>query len=194
MKISPYIFAGLLKIKPKMSRKTTYIKERIIKAVKDNTSVSMEEIRSQKRTKHIVEARHLLNYCLRKYTYLTTLEVGKITNRDHSSVIHSTRVIENDLFYQPNIYKIKCFLKGEEIQEDSNIVKVKEAVLEVTGVSFKDTISRSKVRAFADSRHLMAYFLNKRTELNLPLEMFLKRREVYSTVRGRYQRQTQGRR
>lgn len=166
-KVSPYVYAGLIKISPKMTRKNTYIPDRIIKSVRYVTGVDMREIKSKSRIKHITEARHLLNYCLRKYTYMTTKEVGKVTNRDHSTVLHSGKVIQNDVFYDPQLYRIITSLRGKEVKDDINIVKVKEAVLEATGVSFNGATTKSKVRALADARHLFAYFLNKKTELNV---------------------------
>jgi len=183
-RISPYVFAGLIKVKPRMSRKITYIPNRIIKSVKYVTGVDLKDIKSKSRIKHITEARHLLNYCLRKYTYLTTKEVGKITNRDHASVLHSKKVIESDMFYEPQLYRITSSLKGKEIKEDTNILKVKEAVLEATGVKFKDAITKSKVRALADARHLTAYFLNKKTELNVYQVCLLMDRDYSATSKS----------
>ena len=84
------------------------------------TNITMKDIISKNKSKYIVEARQIVCYLLRKYTGLTQEVIGRIIYRNHATVIHSTRIIEqrygmsnllisNDVFdklkeYTKNIY------------------------------------------------------------------------------------------
>ena len=109
-KINYFAYAGITfdvvgKIKPtlKDSEKKVSI---IIKAVEDFTDVKISEIVMRSRIAKFTRPRHILNYLLVVETNLTLSEVGKITKRDHTSVIHSKKTIENELSYDKNLQNL----------------------------------------------------------------------------------------
>lgn len=109
-KINYFAYAGITfdvvgKIKPtlKGSEKKVSI---IIKAVEDFTDVKISEIVMRSRIAKFTKPRHILNYLLVTETNLTLSEVGKITKRDHTSVIHSKKTIENELSYDKNLQNL----------------------------------------------------------------------------------------
>lgn len=70
----------------------------IISIVCGYYGLTEEDLASKKRTHNIVHARQLCCYLIRKYTKVSKLVIGKVFfNRDHSTVIHSINVIENEL-------------------------------------------------------------------------------------------------
>tara|TARA_R110000787_G_scaffold238555_1_gene344787 strand:- start:314 stop:775 length:462 start_codon:yes stop_codon:yes gene_type:complete len=69
--------------------------------VSELMGVSLKEMKVS-RVRDRTLARHLLHYALRSKTTLTLEEIGKITNKNHATVIHSVRYIndasENDVY------------------------------------------------------------------------------------------------
>ena len=47
------------------------------------------------RKRHIVLSRHLLHYALRTKTTMTLEAIGKLTERDHATVVHGVKYIED---------------------------------------------------------------------------------------------------
>ena len=78
--------------------------------------VSLSEMKSS-RVRDKTLARHLLHYALRSKTTLTLEDIGKITNKDHSTVIHSVRYIidasENDIY----ISSLKDCIDNEKVDD-----------------------------------------------------------------------------
>lgn len=94
----------VINIKPKRK------KEDIILSICSKYEVEFSELVEHKRTRHLVFIRHLIMYVLREKTDLTLLQIGQILDRDHTSVIHAIRMIENYL-------QTDSFGKRKEIQE-----------------------------------------------------------------------------
>jgi chromosomal replication initiator protein len=55
--------------------------------------LSVHDLQSRSRKKTIAFPRQVSMYLARKYTDQGLAEIGKIFNRDHSTVLHSVRVI-----------------------------------------------------------------------------------------------------
>lgn len=68
--------------------------ERILSAVSLKYGVSVEDIKSKKKTENIVNARHLSIYITRKLTDLSLPAIGKIFSRDHSTIISSINKVD----------------------------------------------------------------------------------------------------
>ena len=80
-------------IKEKEKRIT---QERIISTVSDFYDVDIEEIKGDKRSKSVVEARQIAIYLTRTLTNLSLKEIGNgFGKRDHSTILHSFNKIEN---------------------------------------------------------------------------------------------------
>ena len=80
-------------IKEKEKRIT---QERIIGTVSDFYNIDIEEIKGDKRSKSVVEARQIAIYLARTLTNLSLKEIGNgFGKRDHSTILHSFNKIEN---------------------------------------------------------------------------------------------------
>ena len=70
--------------------------ERIIKTVSEFYNIDIEEIKGDKRSKSVAEARQIAIYLTRNLTNLSLKEIGNdFGNRDHSTILHSFNKIEN---------------------------------------------------------------------------------------------------
>lgn len=70
----------------------------ILKTVAEEYEVTVENIRSQRRTQNLAEARHIAMYLLRTSRNLSFPNIGAILGaRDHSTIIHGYRKIASNL-------------------------------------------------------------------------------------------------
>ncbi len=70
--------------------------DRIIAKVSGNYGLTPADIKSRKKTKEIATARHICIYIIRSITDMSLPAIGKIFDRDHSTVMASLAVIENE--------------------------------------------------------------------------------------------------
>lgn len=89
--------------------------DKVLSIASKKFNISIEELKSKKRTKEIVFARHATIYIIRKITDMSLIAIGKIFNRDHSSIMHAIDAVENDLKTNQGL-----MLKVEEV---INLVK-----------------------------------------------------------------------
>ena len=68
--------------------------EKILKQVSKKHGISVEDIKSKKKTDSIATARHISIYIIRKLTDLSLKEIGKVFGRDHSTIISSINKVE----------------------------------------------------------------------------------------------------
>ena len=68
--------------------------DRILTTVAKKYSVTVEDIKSKKKTDNIANARHVSIYLIRKLTPLSLKETGMIVNRDHSTAHFSEEKVE----------------------------------------------------------------------------------------------------
>ena len=69
------------------------------------------------RKRHIVLSRHLLHYALRTKTTLTLEEIGKLTERDHATVVHGVQYIEDYSKSDAYVNVLKKCIDREEVPE-----------------------------------------------------------------------------
>ena len=75
----------------------SYAPEFIIEKIAAYYNLSVEDILGKGKTKNIANARQTAIYLMRKLTGLTLAEIGGALNRDHSTVLHSIRKIEDSI-------------------------------------------------------------------------------------------------
>ena len=67
---------------------------RIITYISQKYNIPEEDIRSSRRTKEITNARHLAVYLIRTLLDMPFVSIGKIFNRDHSTMMSSAENVE----------------------------------------------------------------------------------------------------
>ena len=81
----------------------TYTPEYIVEKIAAYYDVSVDEIKGKGKTKQVATARQVAIYLMRKLTGLTLMEIGTVLNRDHSTVLHAIRKIEDSLTSDPEL-------------------------------------------------------------------------------------------
>ena len=76
---------------------TDALVEKILGVVSKNLSVSVEDLKSRRKTENISYARHTSIFLIKQLTDLTLKEIGNIFGRDHSTVLSSINKIEDDI-------------------------------------------------------------------------------------------------
>lgn len=84
----------------------------ILKVVSEKYGIEVDAILGKKRTKDIMHARHMAVYLTRKLTDLSLTDIGRIFNRDHSTIMSS-------------VESVKC-----ESDEDSKVKKEIESLID----------------------------------------------------------------
>ena len=75
----------------------SYTPEYIIEKTATFYDLSPEDILGKGKTKNIAAARQMATYLMRKLTTLTLEEIGGVMNRDHTTILHSIRKIEDSV-------------------------------------------------------------------------------------------------
>lgn len=93
----------------------SYRLEHIAEAVSKAAMIGLIELKSERRFKNAVLARHIIFYLGRKYTLLSLPRMGQlIGKRDHSTVLHGIRRIE-DLLNAFDAKTVTLVAKAEHI-------------------------------------------------------------------------------
>ena len=80
-----------------------YAPEYIIAKVADFYDITPEEVIGKGKTKNVANARQMSIFLTRKLTGLTLEQIGEVMNRDHSTVLHSIRKVEESLQKDPKL-------------------------------------------------------------------------------------------
>ena len=76
--------------------------DNILKFVSDHLRISTDEMRGKARWRAIVEARQIFCYICRKLLPLSLSQIGNIINKDHATVLHSVKTIEDRISVYPD--------------------------------------------------------------------------------------------
>ena len=75
--------------------------DKIFAAVYKKYDIKKEDIVSSKRTKEIANARHITVYVIRQITDMSLPNIGKVIERDHSTVLSSLDAVEKRMMQNP---------------------------------------------------------------------------------------------
>ncbi len=75
--------------------------DKIIGKVSQKYGVSIEDLKSSKRTKHIAHARHVAVYLLRELTDMSLPQLGKYFGRDHTTILNSHKTVSEEIKKDP---------------------------------------------------------------------------------------------
>lgn len=78
--------------------------DKVLKVVADFFEISVSDIRSKKRPKKITTARHYAMFLAKEITGMSTTEIGnEVGNREHATVLHSCKKIEEGKLTKPGV-------------------------------------------------------------------------------------------
>ncbi|MFI3115953.1 MAG: chromosomal replication initiator protein DnaA [Clostridia bacterium] len=78
----------------------------IIEEVGNYYNITSDQIISNNRSKDMTEPRQIAMYLVRNLTEYSLPEMGKVFSRDHSTVLHSTKKVENLIKENPDVKNI----------------------------------------------------------------------------------------
>ena len=73
------------------------IKSIVFNEVRNEYGLSISHIRNKTRISYVREARQVFTQLMRERSSMTTTEIGRLVNRDHSTVIATTKAVHRDL-------------------------------------------------------------------------------------------------
>jgi len=88
----------------------------IQKIVCDYYQVNLRELLGRSRQKKLVRARQVALYFSRLYTMKTVVELGRLFQRSHASVVHALQTLERDRQVKPRLEKEVKFLEEKMAQ------------------------------------------------------------------------------
>jgi|SRR6185503_2770544 len=91
MTISPYSIPGIVDTTPLDARSIIYL-------VTDYYQIKERSIYGKSRQIGFCIPRQVAIYIIKKKTNLTSVAIGRLFNRDHSTILHSINVINNYFF------------------------------------------------------------------------------------------------
>ena len=108
--MTPEIHAGLLKRNVPVGRLT---KATILKTICIELEMDFEEVKNKKtRKKEYVYARHLYGYFCRIFTNESYSSIAMFIKKDHATIIHSNRTINNWIDTDKNVESLCKLLKA----------------------------------------------------------------------------------
>ena len=89
--------------------------DKIFASIQKKYNIKREDIVSSKRTKDIANARHITIYTIRSVTDMSLPNIGKIIDRDHSTVLSSIEAVEKKMAQNP-VYRAEIEEMVKEIK------------------------------------------------------------------------------
>ena len=105
----------------------------------------IEKILGKDRTRRIVIARQLYCYILREHFWYGLVEIGKSINRDHTTIIHSHRLVKNLLeIDDPQMVEPYEAIMAKIKEESKSELRIKILLNDLTSPSvlINDIVSR----------------------------------------------------
>ena len=73
------------------------IKSIVFNEVRNEYGLSISHIRNKTRISYVREARQVFTQLMRECSSMSTKEIGRLVNRDHSTVIATTKAVRREL-------------------------------------------------------------------------------------------------
>lgn len=104
------VVASIVGISPVLSAAT------ICELVSRQFKVSVQDLQSRSRKRAITFPRQIAMYLARKYTEESLVDIGRTFNRDHSTVLHSIKVVSNQLL-RDNSVSAQLEILGSKVKQ-----------------------------------------------------------------------------
>ena len=96
--ITPELISSLVEHEQPTVRRISASPSDVIKAVAVHFHLTQSSLKGKSRVKHLVGARHLTMYVMKQELSMPLVEIGRwFSGRDHTSVIHAVKKIDEDL-------------------------------------------------------------------------------------------------
>ncbi len=105
-RVSPYVLPGLI-----LSRRT--IDETVHLLLQEMEIDNVETLRANTRLREVVRKRQVVMHLLKWYGF-TTLAIGEYFRKDHATVIHSAKTVENDMLTDRDLRQFVLMVKKNQ--------------------------------------------------------------------------------
>ena len=99
--IHPYVYAGL------MGNRRLKTLDRVVKETSFIFNIEPKRLLSRKRKRYYVMGRQIISYILRTHYDFTLVKIGKLMERDHSTIINGLNNHEMD-YEHDETYRLLC--------------------------------------------------------------------------------------
>ena len=111
------------------------MKDKIIQAVCKIWNVSLDDVCGRSRKQDVVYTRMTIAYFLRQYTTLSTTEIGRLINRDHSTIVHYLKTYDSEFRFNKDFRNFAERIKEDlqDIIKSSFVLELEEEFNEIRG-------------------------------------------------------------
>ena len=111
------------------------MKEKIIQTVCKIWNVSLDDVCGRGRKQDIVYTRMTIAYFLRQHTILSTTEIGRLINRDHSSIVHYLKAYDSEFRFNKDFRNFAKRIEEDlqDIIKSSFVLELEEEFNEIRG-------------------------------------------------------------
>lgn len=109
--------------------------DKIIQTVCKTWNRSLDDVCGRSRNQDVVYTRMTIAYFLRQYTKLSTTEIGRLINRDHSTIVHYLKAYESEFRFNKEFRNFAKSIKEEldDIPKDPFALEIEEEFNEIYG-------------------------------------------------------------
>ena len=109
--------------------------DKIIQTVCRKWNVNLEDVCGRSRKQEIVYPRMVIACFLRQHTALSTTEIGRLINRDHSTIIHYLKTYDSEFRFNKEFRNFAESIKEEldDILKDPFALEMEEEFNEIRG-------------------------------------------------------------
>jgi len=75
--------------------------DKILSMVSQKYGITVDDLKSRKRTSNIASARHISVYIIKKLTDRSLPAIGRVFGRDHTTIINSIETVEKRMATEP---------------------------------------------------------------------------------------------
>jgi len=90
-----YVFPGINNDRVISEKIMRLSPEEIIKVIADYFEITAVNIRNKERYRKFAYPRHISIYFMKKYGLMASTQIGRILNRDHTTILHSLDIVKN---------------------------------------------------------------------------------------------------
>lgn len=109
--------------------------DKVIQAVCRKWNVSIDDVCGRSRKQEVVYTRMIIAYFLRQYTTLSTTKIGRLINRDHSTIIHYLKTYDSEFRFNKDFRNFAESINRElqEKEKSPFVLGLEEEFNEIRG-------------------------------------------------------------
>lgn len=97
--------------------------------------MSLDDVCGRSRKQEVVYTRMMIAHFLRQYTILSTTEIGRLINRDHSTIVHHLKAYDSEFRFNEEFRNFAKRIEEDlqDIIKSSFVLELEEEFNEIRG-------------------------------------------------------------